>query len=1075
MAERQIEIPVHDNPVLTTRSLDPNHPNNVQLLVEKEHEKKYKELLDEVKVRFDTNPRFYQKEDYKKLIELLDESGAASIKEEDLRTIGGESLVGEGDVDFKTINGEIITGEGNIEIIDQVLTAGNALKIEDIEDSDEKLISVTSHIYDEESDNCKFGSDNIIEGKHSVAFGSDNEISDQSKNPIEFIGYCKAPNSSTDEYFYIDDEDYTLVPHGTDVDDREFHYKLLGESSEDAGTRVDDIPDLVGSTLYADSEGTMPLGIVSKSMYAYGMHYGEYTAIIYFSLEQYPTDIPRSFISVWRQIPADRSENSIVHGFSNLVCADNAHAEGKDTEALENQAHSEGEFTVAQGINSHSEGQYTTAFGTASHAEGEGGSISLFRNQDEEWDEEKSFIIIKTSPLESDSDSAAGFFYGSDFFSDSDEDLYAIEKENKLAGWVGRPLYRANGELLAIITKIENTRIFTDRPVRLRQDEPIYIKTSATGEDSHVEGLLTDASGAHSHAEGERTLATGTNAHSEGYHTKAFGANSHAEGEHTEALAFGAHAEGYQTHTEGEYSHTEGYDTKASGTYAHGEGKSSSAGGSWSHAEGEDSQASGIGAHAEGTRCNAQGAYSHAEGYNTSTEGNFENVPSSDHSEKWQVAAHAEGKDTQAAQTASHSEGINTRADGDAAHAEGVDSKAFGIGSHAEGINTFTNEHSEGSHTEGYETQTNANYSHAEGWKTVAQNHNDDGYGAHAEGGETLTEGTFAHAEGEHTRALNRGAHAEGYKTDATNKYEHAEGKRNVSNNTHINTSVEYVDLGLPSGTLWATCNIGATDFDAYGDYYAWGETETKDTYTNNNCKWWDEDCGGTIKYCTDLDYWCGDTPAPDRLTRLVLDDDVAAKTLGKNWRIPSQKDFEELLENTNHYWTDEYDGGYIFESKSDSSVYIFLPAAGEKTNAVINAGSECCYWTSDVDVNSDCGGFCLMFYDDGYDFVDMSRYVGLSIRPVSSKLQTLHSVGVGESDADHRNALEITTDGSIFVKGVGDYDGTNPQSAKSLQQLLLNVGNGESGLSPETAIVIAAALNDLNDRINELLESSAS
>jgi len=163
----------------------------------------------------------------------------------------------------------------------------------------------------------------------------------------------------------------TLVPHNTDENDREFHYKLLSEQDENKYQRRSDIPDLVGSTLYADEDGAIPLGVVTKSMYAYGNINGEHAELIFFELDQYPTAITSDYLSVWRR--AVVVSNSIAQGFSNTVTASNAHAEGKDTEALKGQAHSEGEFTVASGANSHSEGQYTTAFGIASHAEGEGG------------------------------------------------------------------------------------------------------------------------------------------------------------------------------------------------------------------------------------------------------------------------------------------------------------------------------------------------------------------------------------------------------------------------------------------------------------------------------------------------------------------------------------------------------------------------------------------------------------------------------------------------------------------------------------------------------------------------------
>lgn len=99
MNKYQVEIPVNDNSIQTTRSLDRQHPNNVNLLKDYP-EQKYKELLEEVKIRFDTNPKYYQKEDYKKLIELLQlkGQGEGGLFPDDLKTINGESIVGDGDI-----------------------------------------------------------------------------------------------------------------------------------------------------------------------------------------------------------------------------------------------------------------------------------------------------------------------------------------------------------------------------------------------------------------------------------------------------------------------------------------------------------------------------------------------------------------------------------------------------------------------------------------------------------------------------------------------------------------------------------------------------------------------------------------------------------------------------------------------------------------------------------------------------------------------------------------------------------------------------------------------------------------
>ena len=95
-----------------------------------------------------------------------------------------------------------------------------------------------------------------------------------------------------------------------------------------------------------------------------------------------------------------------------------------------------------------------------------------------------------------------------------------------------------------------------------------------------------------------------------------------------------------------------------------------------------------------------------------------------------------------------------------------------------------------------------------------------------------------------------------------------ASADNNVSG---LNNGREYVDLGLPSGTMWATCNIGANYPEDYGDYYAWGETETKSNYDWSTYKW----CKGSedtlTKYCTDNDYG-----TVDNKTVLDPEDDAA-------------------------------------------------------------------------------------------------------------------------------------------------------------------------------------------------------
>ena len=106
----------------------------------------------------------------------------------------------------------------------------------------------------------------------------------------------------------------------------------------------------------------------------------------------------------------------------------------------------------------------------------------------------------------------------------------------------------------------------------------------------------------------------------------------------------------------------------------------------------------------------------------------------------------------------------------------------------------------------------------------------------------------------------------------------------------------EWVDLGLPSGTLWATCNVGANTPEEYGDYFAWGETEPKDYYGWNTYKW----CNGSrytlTKYCTDSSY--GYNGFVDNKAELDPEDDAAYVNWGSSWRIPTTEQQCELYEN---------------------------------------------------------------------------------------------------------------------------------------------------------------------------------
>ena len=188
----------------------------------------------------------------------------------------------------------------------------------------------------------------------------------------------------------------------------------------------------------------------------------------------------------------------------------------------------------------------------------------------------------------------------------------------------------------------------------------------------------------------------------------------------------------------------------------------------------------------------------------------------------------------------------------------------------------------------------------------------------------------------------------------------------------------EWVDLGLPSGLKWATCNVGATKPEEYGNYYAWGETTPKSTY-GSTYKWCNGSSTTMTKYCTDSDYG-----TVDNKTVLDKEDDAASVNMGGSWRMPTLKEQKELIDKCTWTWT-TLNGvnGYNVEGPNGNA--IFLPAAGYRYSSVLDyAGSGGCYWSSSLDSYDPVGAYDLRF---GSDYVHWDsyclRYYGLSVRGV--------------------------------------------------------------------------------------------
>lgn len=188
------------------------------------------------------------------------------------------------------------------------------------------------------------------------------------------------------------------------------------------------------------------------------------------------------------------------------------------------------------------------------------------------------------------------------------------------------------------------------------------------------------------------------------------------------------------------------------------------------------------------------------------------------------------------------------------------------------------------------------------------------------------------------------------------------------------------VDLGLPSGTLWADRNVGAASPEDYGDYFAWGETTTKSDYEWSTLKYCEDNTGDSFsKYNTQSQY--GNV---DNKTTLERSDDAATANWGSGWCMPTQQQFQELNDNCTWTWTTR-NGKNGYEVKGKNGNSLFLPAAGFRGGtALYFAGSGGYYWSSSLDTAYPDGGRYLYFYSGGVSPDDWyGRQVGQSVRAV--------------------------------------------------------------------------------------------
>ena len=215
---------------------------------------------------------------------------------------------------------------------------------------------------------------------------------------------------------------------------------------------------------------------------------------------------------------------------------------------------------------------------------------------------------------------------------------------------------------------------------------------------------------------------------------------------------------------------------------------------------------------------------------------------------------------------------------------------------------------------------------------------------------------------------------------DLTNYYTKSEIEVWVDNN-YEKKQPEYVDLGLPSGLLWATCNVGANTPEGYGDYFAWGETEPKEVYSWENYKW------GTSSNLTKYN-------TTDGKTILDPEDDAAQVHWGGNWRMPTDAEWTELREQCTWTWTIQNGvNGYTVIGPNGNS--IFIPAAGQchDKNSIYDANKRGFYWGSIIDESLPYGAYFLHFGQDTVEYWYTDRSYGQSVRPVREPAPTLDTI----------------------------------------------------------------------------------
>ena len=196
----------------------------------------------------------------------------------------------------------------------------------------------------------------------------------------------------------------------------------------------------------------------------------------------------------------------------------------------------------------------------------------------------------------------------------------------------------------------------------------------------------------------------------------------------------------------------------------------------------------------------------------------------------------------------------------------------------------------------------------------------------------------------------------------------------------------DYVDLGLPSGTLWATCNVGAKKTEEYGDYFMWGSTvpNTDDVYEQA----YSPSNGGQNGFSKEYFDLVKDTVCPNGV--LAPEYDAVHQIMGGDWHMPTKEQIQELYSSTSHQWVEDWEGtgvnGRVFTSRVNANS-LFIPASGYRYGLSVDCRGCIAYvWSSSLDASLPRSAWSLSFNSSNCNIGSLNRCDGFSLRGVINK-----------------------------------------------------------------------------------------